>query len=201
LGRRHLALERGGPKRLRLRWPLGLRRLEVALDEGTTWTVERPALRQGTILFLPGGASLFVRHVKRPWYSVGLRDELWVELDGVPVPGSDGDPRTLGRRAGALLVVLGLLQLPLAVALTRENRSGAWFLAQTSLLLVLGVLSFLGVRRAVLAAAGLFVLSVPLALLAPIFLLIHAAVVIRLVVFWRRMRPRVKTPNLGEIFE
>ncbi len=203
MGRRRYALERGGPKRIRLRWPLlRLRRLEVTCDDGPTWTLDRRTALQGATLVLPDGSSLFVRYVKRPWYSVGLRDELAVERDGIPLPGSDGDPRVVGRRAGTLVFILGLLQLLAVAAVGGDSPSFPWLLGETVLVLLLGVLGFLGVRVAVLIAAALFALGLPLALVfTPVGVVVQVAIVVNLFLAWRKMKPREKAPSLREIFE
>lgn len=205
MGKRNYALERGGPKRIHLRWRLRFRDFRVAFDEGPAWTLDRGSLFTGATLVLPDGSSLFVRRVKRPWYSIGLRDELRVERDGVPVPGSDGDPRVIGRQVGSLLFVLALLRLLVVAAAapsTREVTFILWMLAETGLVLILGVLAWLGVRRAVVVAAGLFALETMPAIIAlPAAGVIQALIAVHLIIAWRNMKPKVKVANLREIFE
>jgi hypothetical protein len=205
VGRRNYALERGGPKRLHLRWRFRHRGFQVTLDQGPAWTIERPSLLAGTTLVLPDGSSLHVRWVKRRWYSIGMRDELRVERDGVPVPGSDGDPRVIGRQVGGLLLVLALLRLLLfAIALpsTRAPSNLIGLVLEGGAVLVLGVLAWSGVRTAALIAAVLFGLEAVVALVAaPGATVIQALIAAHLIRAWRKMKPRARIQSLREIFE
>jgi hypothetical protein len=199
MGRRHYALERGGPRRLHLRWGFWYRRFRVALDDGPEWTIDRASLLRGVPLVLPDGSSLFVRYVRRPWYSVGLRNELRVERDGLPLPGSEGDPRRIGRRAGALLLFLAAVRGVILVAVSPGELASPAFLAgEAALVLLLGVLAVLGLRLAVLLAAVLFLAEIPL---FPGALVLQALLAAHLLYAWVRMRPRRRVPNLREIFE
>lgn len=205
MGRRDFALERGGPKRIRLRWGLFYRRFTVALEGGPTWELPRDQLRQGRSLALPDGSSLFVRQVRRRWYSIALRDELQVEHDGVPVPGSDGEPRTLGRRAGTGIIILALLRLwvlwSLAGALSLMQRAAV---AENLVLFALGVCCSLGFRLAAALAAGLLALELVWSVVfvqIPSYAVVQALIAFALFRAWRRMRPREKQLNLGQIFE
>src|SRR5512138_1146217 len=103
--KRKFALERGGPKQLRVSWRRGLRDFEVALDGAGAWRLEPAAVRAGAAVTLPGGATLRVQWVKRRWWSIGFRDALRLERDGVPVPGSDLDPRVVARGGGRLMLL------------------------------------------------------------------------------------------------
>jgi hypothetical protein len=213
MARRRFALEQGGPKELELRWGLWKRNFEVAVG-GRSWRLDRPQLKAGATLELPNGSSLFVRWVPPRWYTAGERDRLLVERDGLPVPGSDGDPRVVGRRAGGLIVVFGLLR---ALFLTGELALGessvgpiqpvVVLVAAAGLaMLVLGILALLGKRLPVVLAAGLLSMEMLAALAVggfpnPLGLLIQILVIVNLVRAWKRMAPRERRPTLTEIFE
>jgi hypothetical protein len=198
MGRRHYALERGGHRRLHLRWGLGHRDFRVALDDAPEWSIDRASLLRGATLVLPDGTSLFVRYVRRPWYSVGQRHELRVERDGVPLPGSEGDPRRIGRQAAGLLLLLAALRLAVLVVAPGELVPPALLAAEAGVVMVLGVLAWLGIRPAVLLSAVLFLAEIPL---VPGLLVLQLLLAAYLLAAWRRMRPRVRAPNLREIFE
>jgi hypothetical protein len=217
---RNYALERGGPKRLAIQWRWGWKRFEVSLDGGAPWRLEPASLIAGASLTLADGSSLFVRRLKRAWWSVTLRDELQLDRDGAPVPGSDGDPRVIGRRAASLIVLFGVLQLGLVGlwlvfqhgARDAARGSAAGASAELALiaiplvaLAVLGVLASLGLRLPVLIGAGLYaaelVVSLAAGARAPVAILIQALVVAHLVHAWHRMRPRPRQPSLSSVFE
>jgi hypothetical protein len=207
MAKRKYALERGGPKRLFVRWRRGFKDFEVAFD-GKAYELERRLLESGASLTLGDGSSLFVQRVKRRWWSIGFRDELRVDRDGVPVPGSDGDPRVVGRGAGGVLILFGLLRLLFLAPWLLFARSPAFLpvVAEGIGLTVLGVLALLGLRLPVALGAGLLVAE-SLALVAlgrvpnPAGVVIQVLVVVYLVRAWRRMRPRLPQPSLASVFE
>jgi hypothetical protein len=211
MAKRKYALERGGPKRLFLRWRRGFEDFEVTF-EGKALRLERAVLEGGASVTLADGSSLFVQRVKRRWWSVGLRDELHLERNGVPVPGSDEDPRVLGRRAGSVLVFFGLLRftfIGLWLAFQRGGGGGAGFLlvaAEGVLLAAVGVVAAFGLRLPVIIGAGLLGAELIGAIgagmtVAPLALLIQVLVIVHLVRSWRRMRPRPPQPSLASVFE
>ncbi len=184
---------------------------EVAFREAA-WKFDRAALATGATIVLPDGSSLLVRSVRRRWWSVGFRDELHIERDGVPVPGSDGDPRVLGRRAGAIIIFFGLLRVGLAALWLLFQRGGAsrafdLIAVEGVVLVVLGILAAFGRRLPVALAAGVFALEMVLALVNspavqnPAGLLIQVLVIVHLVLAWRRMAPRQRQPSLAQVFE
>jgi hypothetical protein len=223
---RSYALERGGPKALRLRWGFGMRSFEVTFGD-RSWPLDRRQLKDGATIVLPDGSSLLVQRLHRPWYSIDSRSALVVERDGLPVPGSDGDPRVLGRRAGGLIVLFGALRaLTLVVMVLSSAETGASprpvglspglvpaasraVLATAAvgglLLLVLGVLAILGRRRPVVIAAAVLGLEMPLSLVGgppnPVGILIQALVAVHLFRTWKRMAPRERRPSLAQVFE
>jgi hypothetical protein len=212
---RRYALERGGPKDLRIRWRRGFADLEVALGDGA-WRLDRAAVDAGASVVLPGGSTLLVHRVRRRWWSVALRDDLRVERDGVPVPASDGDPRTIGRRAARLILLLALMRVGfvgLWFVFSRTgpewagmNVAGAMFLGAGAALVLLAVLAWLGKRLAVALAAGLFSLELAASYAflggrPGIGTLILVLVIVHLVQAWQRMRPRAAQPNLASVFE
>ncbi len=184
--------------------------VEVSLD-GQAWKLDRAGLLAGTTITIPGGSALLVRSVRRRWWSVALRDDLLVELDGVPLPGSDGHPRTIGRRAAILIALVGIVQA-LGIVLwvvSQHERSGPeppWSAALASggpTLLALAALAALGLRLPVLLAAILLGIEVVASVrgASPAAIVILALVVVHLVGAWNRMRPRASTPSLAKIFE
>ncbi len=212
---RRFALERGGAKRLEVRWRFPRRDVRVALDGVPIGEpLDRRTFQRGATLGLPDGTGLLVRWAKPEWWSVGLGAELRVERQGVPVPGSDGDPRTVGRRAarlagffGALFLAVGLVG---SVLSGTDVAFGAAMAIEGAVLLVLAVLGGFGLRFPILAAAA--VLAVDGAgqtafLLAagsfpnPLGLAIRAAVVVQLFRSWRRMRPLPPPVEYARVFE
>jgi hypothetical protein len=188
-----------------------LRDFEVALD-GETWRLEPLALEIGAGIALPDGSRLFLKSVRRRWWSIGLRDELLVERDGVPLPGSDGDPRVIGRRAARLIGLFGVLSLGFGVALVRFDeasavpRPGHLVALEGLVLIVLAVLAASG-RRLPIALAAFMLLAdslLPFALgitARPMGLLIRGLVVAHLVGTWRRLRPRPTTAAIAAVFD
>ncbi|HEY6002395.1 MAG TPA: hypothetical protein VIV57_05925 [Anaeromyxobacter sp.] len=211
MAKRKYALERGGPKRLFVRWRRGFKDFEVAF-EGKAWKLDPALLAGGASLTLADGSSLLVQRLKRRWWSIGLRDELHVERDGVPVPGSDGDPRVLGRRAASVLLLFGLLRVlfvGLWFTFQRVGGGGAVLnpvAAEGALLAVLGILAAFGLRLPVLLGAALLVAELLVSVasglrVGPFALVIQVLVIVHLVRTWRRMRPRERQPSLASVFE
>src|SRR5262245_6582271 len=84
----NLALEAGGPKRLRLAWNGVWNDLTVHFDEQPVATVPGPKeLKEGRCSRLPDGSDLTVQLAKNL-----TAQELRVLRDGQPVPGSSSDP-------------------------------------------------------------------------------------------------------------
>lgn len=216
---RRYALERGGPKRLELRWKRGLRDFQVELD-GQVWSLDRTAVIAGASITLPGGSSLFVHWVKRRWSSIALRDTLRVDKDGVPLPGTDEDPRVVGRRAASVVALFGLLRVFLVAIVvgvprtmspvtSRDGRDVVLGVvaAEGAVLVALAVAAAMGARAAVIAAAALlaleFVAAIAISGGGPPGLgtVIQALVIVHLYQCWRRMKPKVPTATLAAVFE
>jgi hypothetical protein len=212
MARREYALERGGPKELRLRWGWGMKDFEARLG-AAAWKLDRPALEAGARLVLPDGSTLLLQRPSRPWYSMDSRGHLIVERNGLPVPGSDGDPRVVGRRAASLILLFGLVRFAVAGAMIATQPAGSALASNLAIvaalglaLLVLGILAALGKRTPVLVAAVVFGLEA-LAVIAtgsaanPGGVVIQALVIVHLVRAWRRMEPRQPQPSLASVFE
>jgi hypothetical protein len=194
MGKRHFALERGGPRRLHLTWRLGYRDFQVRVEGGPARTLSRAELLDGVALALPDGSTLGIRYVRRTWYMIGLRNELHVERDGQPVPGSDGDPRVVGRRAGGLLLVVALVRLAIVAGAGAPNASALGLLsADAGVVLILGALAWIGLRPAVLVAGLL--LAAEITIFPPAFLLL-LPIALYLYLAWRRMRPAHRLAGL-----
>lgn len=208
---RSYALERGGPKVLRLTWGRGLRDFEVALGDRRL-RLDPAAVRAGTSATLPDGSALHVRYARRSFWSIAFRDDLHVERDGVPVPGSDGDPRVIGRRAARVMAFFGLLRVGFLLLFHLFSRQPGGVPGPVQVvmlsglaLLVLAALAALGLRLAVALGAGLVGLEVGVAVATgvgatPVALLIQLLLVAHLASAWRRMRPRAPRPALGQVF-
>jgi hypothetical protein len=170
MAKRRLALESGGRKLLELHWQRGLRDFRVSVP-GRAWTLDPSVVLAGTLLTLPDGSSLFIRIVKRCLWSGVFRDELLVARDGVPLPGSDGSPRLIAKRAMRMLVLFAFLRILFATLLTMLQRPGAGgpnlglMLLEGLALLVLGVLAWFGLRTPVLLGAVLLGVESTFALL------------------------------------
>jgi hypothetical protein len=213
MAKRSYAFERGGPKLLHLRWRWRMRDFQVEVG-GASWTLDTSSLLGGTTLILADGSSLHVRLSKPSWWSVGRRKELLVERDGVPVPGSDGHPLVIGRRAASLILFFAFLRILFILLWQIFDRSrsapggglSAVFGLATITLLVLGIIAMFGRRLPVILAAGVFALETVVALAGgvrpnPLGLIILVAVVVELVRAWRRMVPRQRAPSLASVFE
>lgn len=205
---RRFALERGGPKRLRARWRRGPKDFEIAFDDAAPWRLDPASLSTGASLVLPDGSSLLVSWIKRRWWWIG-RDELRLERDGVPVPGSDGDPRVIGRGAGSLLLLFGFLRFVLLWAWSSLQPAvdvGSLVVLDAAALAVLGILAALGLRLPVLLGAVLLVAETLGAVASgmrvnPLGLLVQALVVVHLFRAFGRMRPRPRQPSVPSVFE
>lgn len=220
MGRRRYALERGGPKELEVRWGWRRKAFAVSLG-GATWNLERARVEAGAPITLPDGSSLALRWDRRRFWSISFRDELHVERNGVPLPGSDGDPRVIGRRAGRVLLLFGFLRVVFVGLWTVFDRSGpsrvgglgalGGMMTVAGLgLMVLGVLASFGARLPVLLGALLIGLEELVwlagwpgngARLSPTGVVIQVLVIAHLVRAWRRMKPRAEQPSLASVFE
>lgn len=100
---RHLALEPGGPRRVRVRWAWGYRDVRVELDGREIAHVDDPdALREGRSFELVGGSQLTLRLERI------LLPALVIERDGRPLPGSDTDARHVARIASWVLFFIAI---------------------------------------------------------------------------------------------
>lgn len=212
MARREYALERGGPKELQLRWGWGMKDFEARLGSAA-WKLDRPALEAGARLVLPDGSTLLLQRPARPWYSMDSRSQLVVERNGLPVPGSDGDPRVVGRRAASLILLFGLVRFGVAGAMIATQPGDSALVSNLAIvaalglaLLVLGILAAMGKRTAVAIAAAVFALEAVVVIVAggapnPGGVAIQALVIVHLVRAWRRMEPRQPQPSLASVFE
>jgi hypothetical protein len=193
--RSRYALERGEPKRIEIRWGGRQPRVTVLFDEATVASFDQSSLGFGAGVALPDGTKLFLERVPRRWWSIGMRDELLVERQGAPVPGSDGDPRTIARRAGRLVILFGLLMAVggISFSITRGGSPLLTLLAlEGTVLVALGIAAAVGLRFPIGAAAFVLVAEPVLAFamgadLKPGGLLIRALLVAHLLRSWRRM--------------
>jgi hypothetical protein len=186
----------------------------VTLDD-SAWRLELPASRdEGAPLFLPDGSELRVKRTDWRWYSLEPLHALDIERDGVPVPGSTGDPLMVGRRAGGLILFFAALRIVILVGgLLGAWGSGGRLSALVSLtalegaiLMVLGVLAARGRRLPVALAAGMLAAELALTLVVggrphPVGLMIFLVLTGSLVHAWKRMAPRERRPSLAKVFE
>ena len=157
------AFERGGPKRLELRWGASFKEVRVLFEGADVGTLERKSLpRDGAKLTLPDGSVLSVR----------LRGFLGIELtrDGVHLPESDLDPRRVLRNAALLMGIAAVADVALdglvarrALAAAETAGTGdAWSrdlvlpLALDGALLVLAIPTALGSRIALAVGIAAF---------------------------------------------
>ena len=198
MGKLRLALEPQGPKRVELRWRLGFRDFRVVLNDNI-WPVERAPLDQGAYVQLPDGSVLMVKVVRRRWWSTAIRSDLHVELNGVPLPGSDGHSRVIVRRAARLVGALGLLEVLFAALLaafteSRLQRSIAGLVVLEGLMLLpLAGIGMFGMRVAILLAAILIAVDTVVAaggagVMNPAAILVRGLVIWNLLTAWNRAR-------------
>lgn len=161
------ALEKGGEKRLVVRWRGIWKEVELLLD-GQPLGPPLPnfkALKQGADYLLPDGRTLNMKFVTGAFVAQGLT----LLIDGRPIPGTSADPRTQIKLAGGLIYFVAGLSALLGIL----GMAGVKFLAflgfhWPSLVagVVLAVLGYVGVRyRSRLAfaiAAGFMVLDMAL---------------------------------------
>lgn len=196
MAKKRYSLERGGPRRLEVRWKRGFRDLTISLDGATPPTAIDPlALDTGATVLLPDETSLHVQRVRRAWWSLDVRDELRLERLRAPVPGSDGDPVTIRRRAAGLMALLGALfatfGLLWAIFSPVADRTASHTILVGLLLVVPAAFAASGVRSAILIAAILLVADVLLVLratgqVAPGAIMIRALIVVHLYRAWSR---------------
>ncbi|MFO0745375.1 MAG: hypothetical protein U1F43_06845 [Myxococcota bacterium] len=115
---KRFAIEKGGERRLLLRWRGFWKNIEVVLD-GQSLGEPIPdfkALRLGRGYPMPDGRMLFVQFENK-FAGGGLA----VTIDGRPLPGANNDPRTAIRTAAILLWVIAALNLVLGLILTSAH--------------------------------------------------------------------------------
>lgn len=163
------ALDKGGDKRLLVRWKGIWKNVEVVLD-GVVLGEPFPnfkALKQGGDFKLPDGRTLHVQFVTGAFAMQGLT----LLIDGRPLAGSSADPRMQIKLAAGLIYFVAGLSALLGIL----GMAGVKFLAYLgfhwpSLVggILLGGLGFVGVRyksRAAFAvAAGVMVVDTVLTL-------------------------------------
>jgi hypothetical protein len=210
--KREYALEPGGPKALKLQWGLGMRDFQVSFGDAS-WRIDEATLESGARLVLPSGSMLLVQRPKHRWHSFDSRSYLVIERDGIPVPGSDGDPHVVGRRAGRVILFFGVVRTGIAgVAAYVQDAGDALrgaapiLLAGGGVLIVLGVLAMFAKRLPVAIATGLFALEFLSSFVVgsgpnPMGIPIQIAVIWHLSQAWRRMAPRQVQPSLASVFE
>jgi hypothetical protein len=146
------ALERGGPKRLEVSWKLTLNHISVSLDGQPAGTVQDLLKKpDGESLTLPDGSVLHLRVRKT------LLPMLLLNRNGLPVPGSPGDPHHQIQNASKLLwficalnVMIGLASLVSPDSLLASLGGGGWAILDGA---GFGVLAFFTGRRSRVAIA------------------------------------------------
>ena len=130
------ALEDEGPKRLELSWTGMFKNVDVRVDGASVGVVpDRAAMKEGRLFSLPDGSKLSVK-LQQGAFNASLE----LLRNGLPVPGSDADPRTQVKVSGQLIyfiaalnALLGMAVLVFDVAALREmtgpNGLGAFFMA------------------------------------------------------------------------
>jgi hypothetical protein len=130
------ALEDEGPKRLELSWTGMFKNVDVRLDGASIGVVpDRAAMKEGRVFTLPDGSSLSLK-LQQSAYNPGLE----VLRNGLPLPGSDADPRTQVKVSAQLIYFIAALNALLGVAvvvfdvealraMAGPNGIGAFFMA------------------------------------------------------------------------
>lgn len=156
--KRSYALESNGPRDLELEWQGAYKTMTVRLREQELATLDHAALSEGRDITLPDGTTLHLRLV-----SSFLSRELHLLRDGVPLPGTAGDPDSVRGEAIGALVFLAVanLTLGLVTSVTRWEplvRAGLHS-GSVATGVVYGVLALLAFKRqgwAYLVGAVLF---------------------------------------------
>jgi hypothetical protein len=207
MGKRNLALRRGGPKELRLRWRRGFRDFRVQLGD-RFWTLDPMSLAAGASVQLSDGSSLVLRTERRRWWHVAFQDDVHVERNGAPLPGSDGDPCAIVRRASYVILFFALLRVIIAVLFANapqmEDGAAVGVGAEGVVLLALGALAAAGRRLPLLLAAGVFAFDVVTSVVVEQQargVLIALLVIAHLVRAWQRSKPRVDPQELAAVIE
>jgi hypothetical protein len=122
--------EAGGPERLEVSWPKGwgMKNITVSVDGkeiGRFATTKE--MQAGLYHRLDDGRTLRVLY-KQEAFDQGIK----ALIDGQPLPGSKGDPKTEAAAAGGLLIAIGALSIIVGViALVTANKwlqsvGGGW---------------------------------------------------------------------------
>lgn len=137
---RKFQIEKGGPKRLELRWKGLWKNLELVFDGQVVGEPipTQKELKAGRVFTLPDGSKVRVQ------LQTGMKTQLHVTRNGAPLPGSDSDPRQQVKiAAGIVYFIAGLNLVVGLVAL-----SGVEFLQDLGLgwgsILSAGVMGVLG---------------------------------------------------------
>lgn len=111
---KHFAIEKGGQKRLTLKWSGIWKNVEVTLDGASLGDPipDFKSLKVGRDFRLPDGRNLFVQFENK----VG-GGGLALSIDGRPLPGAGNDPREAIRNAAIILWVVAGLNLVLGFGL------------------------------------------------------------------------------------
>jgi hypothetical protein len=123
------AFNKSGPKRLEVAYPLSISKVSIRLDGSEVGAIEgRKALKAGRDFKLTDGSTLNVKLV-----SNFMSSEIQVLRDGVPLPGSASDPKTVLANAYGALYFIAIVNI--AVGLGTElfhieflnSLSAGWF--------------------------------------------------------------------------
>jgi hypothetical protein len=152
---RKLALEREGPKRLELSWGAFYKNFQAKLD-GAVLNRDVPSkeeLRGGLNLTLQDGSILFVQLRENPFAGAGL----FLSRDGLPLPGSAGDPAQQINQAAYLLYFLAAINAGVGIIaeLLKIEAMQNLGLGYGSMLqgFVYGLLGFFTLKRSFVALA------------------------------------------------
>jgi hypothetical protein len=153
------ALEPGGPKRLKISWSRTFKNIQILFDDQPLGSFpDKNAFKAGGRFPLPDGSALDLKFVEGLGYA-----QVQISRNGIPLPGTGGDPATQASQAANIVNAIGVLSFVAGLAAELAELDfllaigiGWGSVATGAVFLVLGRLVSKGSRLALLVAILLF---------------------------------------------
>jgi len=114
-------LQRGGKKRLSVRWKGTYKHISITIDDALAGTLEKiDKYNKGATVSLFDGSELFIKPGVHPVNQIGQHLEL--RMNGEPVPGSLGDPVFELESASRLFMIASLAPVLIGIASMMDNQ-------------------------------------------------------------------------------
>lgn len=108
---------------LHIQWTMGWRNTMVSFNDINIETIGKEDLVAGKTIILPNGKEFFIRLRK------GFNTALETRIDGKYIPGSPGDPHYMLKQIFILLMILGILNIVIGMALAFALKDDDLFFA------------------------------------------------------------------------